>query len=96
MHRVIKEFTDLQDAKPTKAGIMYHNYRVGDIYRAKDIIRQMRGLQSWQDRTTGASNQLDFSGYKVIYVGSNSEITFVTAGIDHSGTVSFALDFVSV
>ena len=35
MYKVIKEFADLQDAKPTKAGIMYHNYRVGDIYPRK-------------------------------------------------------------
>lgn len=32
MYKVIKAFCDLQDGKSTKAGMIYHSYKIGDTY----------------------------------------------------------------
>lgn len=32
MYKVIKRFHDLQDARKTKSGTVYHKYNVGDVF----------------------------------------------------------------
>lgn len=32
MYKVIKRFHDLQDARKTKSGTVYHEYNVGDVF----------------------------------------------------------------
>ena len=32
MYKVIKKFHDLQDARETKNGMVYHEYNVGDVF----------------------------------------------------------------
>lgn len=32
MYKVIKKFHDLQDARKTKSGEVYHEYNVGDVF----------------------------------------------------------------
>lgn len=32
MYKVIKQFHDLQDARKTKSGTVYHKYNVGDVF----------------------------------------------------------------
>ena len=37
MYKVIKSFYDLQDAKETKSGTVYTEYKVGDTYPRKGL-----------------------------------------------------------
>ena len=37
MYKVIKDFFDLQDAKETKSGTVYTEYKVGDTYPRKGL-----------------------------------------------------------
>lgn len=37
MYRVVREFCDLQDAAGTKSGMVYHQYRPGDVYPRKGL-----------------------------------------------------------
>ena len=32
MYKVIKRFHDLQDSRKTKTGVIYHEYKVGDVF----------------------------------------------------------------
>lgn len=35
MYKVIRRFHDLKDETKTKAGVLYHEYNVGDVYPRK-------------------------------------------------------------
>ena len=37
MYKVIKKFHDLQDARETKNGKVYHEYNVGDVFPRKGM-----------------------------------------------------------
>ena len=37
MYKVIKRFHDLQDARKTKSGTVYHEYNVGDVFPRKGM-----------------------------------------------------------
>lgn len=37
MYKVIKRFHDLQDARKTKSGVIYHEYNVGDVFPRKGM-----------------------------------------------------------
>ena len=49
MYKVIKRFHDLQDARKTKSGTVYHEYNVGDVFPrdgmevSEDLIQELGG-----------------------------------------------------
>lgn len=54
MYKVIKRFHDLQDARKTKSGTVYHEYNVGDVFPRKgmdvsdDRIQELAGKDNKQ------------------------------------------------
>ena len=54
MYKVIKRFHDLQDARETKNGKVYHEYNVGDVFPRKgmdvsdDRIQELAGKDNKQ------------------------------------------------
>ena len=54
MYKVIKMFHDLQDARETKNGKVYHEYNVGDVFPRKgmdasdDRIQELAGKDNKQ------------------------------------------------
>lgn len=54
MYKVIKRFHDLQDAKKTKNGKIYHEYNIGDIFPrngmevSEDRLKELAGKDNRQ------------------------------------------------
>lgn len=54
MYKVIKRFHDLQDAKKTKNGNIYHEYNIGDIFPrngmevSEDRLKELAGKDNRQ------------------------------------------------
>lgn len=54
MYKVIKKFHDLQDARETKNGKVYHEYNVGDVFprdgmdASDDRIQELAGKDNKQ------------------------------------------------
>lgn len=54
MYKVIKRFHDLQDARKTKSGVVYHEYNEGDVFPrdgmevSEERIRELTGADNKQ------------------------------------------------
>lgn len=54
MYKVIKRFHDLQDARKTKSGMVYHEYNVGDMFprdgmeASEERIQELAGSDNKQ------------------------------------------------
>lgn len=53
MYKVIKRFHDLQDARKTKSGTVYHEYNVGDVFPRDGMEVSEERIQE----LTGADNK---------------------------------------